>query len=68
MNLPKPKFNISQIVYHKLDPERAGIITAITFRPNTLVYSVVWNSEHLDESFHYDFEITPDRSFVVNQE
>lgn len=58
------KFNIGQEVWLKLDPEKKGFITGITFRPSGHSYLVTWGT---DEVAHYEFELCSEPFQVENK-
>ena len=56
------KFKIAQTVYLKTDPDQfERVITGINIRPNGVHYAVTFG---MDESFHYDFEISESRDVI----
>lgn len=59
------KFQIGQTVYHKLNSEHPGIVTGILFRPSSVIYIITWGCDK-NEKYHYDVEITEEKSFVNN--
>ena len=58
-------FSLGQTVYLKIDTEETGMITGILFRPNGPTYAVTWAS-NLEESFHYDIELTTDKAYIIS--
>lgn len=52
------RFALGQRVWFALNDENEGMITGILFRPNGVIYMVVW--QDMDETEHYEFELTAD--------
>ncbi len=64
MMLIENKYEIGDIVYLKTDPDQnERIVTAIQINSNGLVYLLAHNTS---VDWHYDIEITPEKSFVLN--
>lgn len=59
------KFNFGDMVYRKVNPDTAGIVTGIVFRPTGTAYLVTWGDG--EETPCYDFELTTERSFEVSK-
>ena len=60
--LGRIKFDIGQIVYLKTDPEqRERIVLGMSIKPGCIYYSLGCG---VDESWHYDFEITTQRDII----
>lgn len=58
----KIKFDIGQIVYLKTDTEqRERIVLGMNIKPGGIYYSLGCG---VDESWHYDFEITTQRDII----
>ena len=55
------KFNFGDMVYRKVNPDTAGIVTGIVFRPTGTAYLVTWGAG--EETACYDFELTTERCF-----
>lgn len=55
------KFNIGDLVYLKLCPDTAGMVTGIMFRPHSISYYISWPSA--SETVHYEIELTRQKSF-----
>ncbi len=64
MSTDSLSFSMGQIVYLRIDTEEAGMVTGILFRPTGHTYAVTWAS-NLEESFHYDIELTADKAYVI---
>lgn len=60
-NLDTVKFQFEDVVYRKVEPSVAGMVTGILFRPHGVVYLVAWATGGEDE--RYDIELTKDKSF-----
>lgn len=56
------KFNLGEIVYLKIKPEEAGMITGLLFRPHSVSYYVTWGNAN--ETTHYDIELTTKKRFT----
>jgi hypothetical protein len=56
------KFQLSDIVYLKIDPDHACMITGIIFRPGTTQYFV--GRPDGSEYVHYGIELTKDKAFT----
>ena len=56
------KFNHGDVVYLKICPDEAGMVTGILFRPSSVTYYVTWGSGN--EYTHYDIELTKDKIFA----
>lgn len=56
------KFNHGDLVYLKVRPDEAGMVTGILFRPQSITYWVTWGNSN--EAPHYDIELTKEKSFV----
>jgi len=56
------KFDLGQIVYRKIIPDVAGIITGITFRPTGVVYLCTF-ADQSDEIACYDIELTIEKNY-----
>ena len=56
------QFTLGQIIYYRTDPERIGVVTGITFRPDGVAYLVTWDD--MDEQVHYACELS-DQKLVV---
>lgn len=55
------KFEIGQIIYHKLNPADPGMVTGLIIRPRGHGYYVTWDD--LEESHHYEMELTDEKGF-----
>ena len=55
------EFQIGDIVYMKVAPEDAGMVTGYLIRPTGVSYAVTWADA--DEKFHFAVELTADKSF-----
>ena len=58
------KFPLETIVYRKTDPEVAGMVTGIVFRPTGHLYLVAFAG---DEQSAYEIELTTDRAYQIGQ-
>lgn len=59
------KFNIGQLVYLKTDPDHlARVVCRFTVAPTGITYALNCGSL---ESFHFDFEITEDKTELINE-
>ena len=56
------KFNHGDIVYLKVNPDEAGMITGILFRPHSITYFITWGNAN--ETTHYDVELTKEKAFI----
>ena len=56
------KFNHGDVVYLKVKPDEAGMVTGILFRPQSICYYVTWGNS--SETTHYDVELTKEKAFV----
>lgn len=61
MSMDSVKYNLGDVVYLRVRPEEAGMITGILFRPSSISYYVSWGST--SEIPHYDIELTKERTF-----
>ncbi len=51
------KFNIGQMVYHRLDPHGSpGLVMGLVAQPGHYKYFVRW--ERLKDAMHFDFELS----------
>lgn len=55
------EFQIGDIVYMKVAPEDAGMVTGYLVRPTGVSYAVTWSNAN--EKYHYAVELTADKSF-----
>lgn len=53
-------FEFGDLVYHKTDPEKAGVVVGINFYPGGHSISVQWATTM---TTHYPFEISKEREF-----
>jgi hypothetical protein len=63
---PAYKFNLKETVYLKTDPDQLPrIVTGILIRPSHVVYYLI---SGIEETGHYDFEITKEKvlTFAYN--
>jgi hypothetical protein len=60
-------YSMGQIVYLKLKPDVAGMVTGILFRPSGHGYYVTWSSDTA-ERYHFDCELTKEKSFAATEE
>lgn len=59
----KEKYTIEQEVYLRTDPEQfKRLVTGILKRQNTIIYYVVCGT---DETAHYEFELTTEKSLMI---
>jgi hypothetical protein len=56
-----PKFRLGDMVWHRTCGDDAGVIIAMIYRPNCLLYQVSWAGRCVDD--HYEIELTSDRPF-----
>jgi len=54
------KFEIGEIVFRKINPEVAGMVTGITFRPTGVTYCCTFSDE-AEEITCYDIELSRDK-------
>jgi hypothetical protein len=57
------KFALGEIVYLRVEPSEAGIVTGIMFRPSGVCYYVSWSKT--TEQQHYDIELQREKGFKV---
>ena len=58
------EYELGDIVYLKTDEEQSQrIVTCIHITPNNLQYRLACGSS---DSYHYCFEITPEKSYLLN--
>jgi len=55
------EFQIGDIVYMKVAPEDAGMVTGYEVRPTGVAYYVTWADA--EEQRHFAVELTADKSF-----
>lgn len=60
-------YALGQTVYLKLKPDIAGMVTGILFRPYGHMYLVTWSSD-ISERYHFDLELTKEKSFAATEE
>ena len=60
------KFELGQIVYRKILPDTAGIVTGIVYRPHGTTYLAKFADE-IEEAACYEVELTTEKSFVLNE-
>ena len=60
------KFELGQIVYRKILPDVAGIVTGILFRPHGVCYYTKFADEK-EEGSSWECELTAEKSFVTNE-
>ena len=60
MNPDQPAFNHGELVWHKTDSSRCGVVTAIVLRQTGYTYLVYWRAE--GESEHSAIELTADQT------
>jgi hypothetical protein len=58
------KFAIGSVVFHRADGKRA-IVTGILFRPHGVLYAVTYGVN--TEAWCYDFELSQEREFMLNE-
>lgn len=59
------KFDIGQVVYLKTDPDHlVRVVCRFTVAPTGITYALNCGSH---ESFHFDFEITEDKTELINE-
>lgn len=64
MRLPDVQFPIDSVVYHKLEPDKPGIVVGITVRSGGRVaYHVAWGRD--DENNHYPSELTDEKGYTL---
>lgn len=56
------KFQLGDIVYLKIRPDDAGMVTGIMFRPGIVIYKVTWS--FAGECDHYDLELTTEKQYA----
>ncbi len=59
------KFSLGQVVYLKLKPENAGLVTGILFRPSGHLYYVTWSSD-CGEKSHFELELTEEKNYALS--
>lgn len=58
----KPHWDLGMTIYHKTNPEMAGILTGRIERPDDVVtYLVAWPEE--GEVEHWECELTEDKTY-----
>lgn len=57
-------FSLGQVVYLKVKPDAAGMVTGILFRPTGHSYLVTWAAD-AGERYHWEMELTCEKSFVM---
>lgn len=57
------EFTLGQIVYRKLVPGEAGMVTGILFQPTGHVFHVTWGA-NAEEAAHFAIELTAEKSFA----
>ena len=62
----KVAFTLGQIVYFRLKPESAGMVTGIIFRSSGTSYLVTWSD--FEERSHFECEITSEKSYIDTPE
>lgn len=66
MMLIENKYNIGDMVYLRTDNDQAErLVTAIQVNPNGLIYRLVKDTT---ETWHYDFEISLEKNFVIKSD
>ena len=57
------RYDLEQIVYLRVNPEIAGLITSITaLIGGSFYYTIVWGDERA-EAHHFEAELTDERQF-----
>lgn len=56
------KYHLDQIVYHKLKPDIAGMVTGITYRSNGIWYWITWSNDLVERS-HSEAELTDEKGY-----
>ena len=62
-NMESP-FKIGQLVFHRANDERRGIVTGVLVREEYLQLEVSWGDG--ESTFHLGCELTEDREFTNN--
>lgn len=57
------KFTLGQTIYFKVKPEHVGMVTGILYRHTGVIYLVTWGHD-MAERYHYECELTSEKSFV----
>ena len=60
------KFAIGDLVFLRVNPSEAGMVTGILFRAHSMTYWITWGSAH--ETIHYDIELTKEKSFANKED
>lgn len=61
--LPTPRWPFGTILYLRVAPEGAGMVTGYLYRPNnTLLYVISWGDK---EDERWESELTEDKTFGV---
>lgn len=61
------RYHIGQVLYLRIKPETAGMVTGIMMRERGHTYLVTW-AHDMAERYHYEMELTPDRTFSEQPE
>ncbi len=61
MKHPSPSWPLLTLLYLRIAPEEAGMLTGILSRPNGLTYYVTWGDR--EETAHFEGELTDERTF-----
>lgn len=56
------RYHLGQIMYLRIKPDAAGMITGILIRPNGHLYEVTWAND-MANRWHYEMELTPEKAF-----
>jgi len=58
------RFTFGDTVYHKTEPDRMGIVTAIIFYPGGYFYEVQWGQSQAGK--HYECELNAEKGFETS--
>lgn len=59
MKLPTPRWDLSTVLYLKVDGEAAGMLIGYIVRPSSLTYLVSWAED--GECEHWEMELTEEK-------